>query len=128
MSATNRLHACFRKSEVPDLTFLNQILDRPSNIFDSHVRVNPMLIEEIDVVGLQSLERGFGHLLDVLGPAIRAPLLSVRTKFETEFGSYHHLTAKGSERFANKFFVRKWAVGFGAIEECDTAFDGSSNQ
>src|SRR2546426_8253591 len=52
--------------------------------------------------------------------------LSVRIKFETEFGCDHHLTAKGSERCAKKFFVRKWAVGFGAIEECDTAFDGSS--
>src|SRR5260370_40224350 len=128
VGATDRLHSCFRKPEMLYLPFLNQILDRPSNIFDSHVRVNPMLIEEIDVVGLQSLERRFGDLLDVLGPAIHAELLAVGTKFETEFGGYHNLTAKGSERFAHKFFVCERAVHFSSVEERYAAFYGRSNQ
>jgi len=58
----------------PDLTFLNQVLHRPGNVFDRHVRVNPMLIEEIDVIGLQSFERGFSYLLNMLRTAIRAAL------------------------------------------------------
>src|SRR5207249_1250446 len=43
---------------------------RSRHIFDWHVRVNPVLIEQIDDVGLEALERGFGDLLDVLWPTI----------------------------------------------------------
>ena len=75
-----------------------------------------MLIEEIDLVGLQSLERGFGDFFDVPRPTVHTCLLSVGTDFETEFGGYYHLTAKGSERFAHEFFVCKWAVHFGSVE------------
>src|SRR6266404_1703308 len=126
--APDRLHTRFRKSEVPDLTFLNQIFHCSCHVFDRHVRINAMLIEEIDVVGVQSLERGFGHLLDVLGPTIHAHLLSLGTKFEAEFGCDHYLTAKGSERFAYKFFVCEWAVHFGSVEERYAAFYGRPNQ
>ena len=75
VSATDRLHSCFRKPEVLDLTFLNQILYRCRHLFDWHVRINAMLIEEIDGIGVDSLERGFGDLLDVLWPAIGPALL-----------------------------------------------------
>src|SRR5437016_3045265 len=75
VSATDRLHSCFRKPEVLDLTFLNQILYRCRHLFDWHLRINAMLIEEIDGIGVESLERGFGDLLDVLWPAIGPALL-----------------------------------------------------
>src|SRR5712692_9009500 len=83
--AADRLHSCFRKPEVLDLTFLNQIPHRSRHVFDWHVRINAMLIEQIDGIGLESLERRFGDLLHVLRPAIRADLLPFGTKFETEF-------------------------------------------
>src|SRR6266545_682639 len=46
--ATNRLHSCFRKTEVLHLSFSNQFLYRSRHIFDWKVRVNTMLIEQID--------------------------------------------------------------------------------
>src|SRR5207249_5017647 len=124
--ATDRLHSRFRKSEVPDLTFLNQIFHGSRHVFDRHGGINSMLIEQIDVIGLESFERGFGDLLDVLWPAI-GPALLVTLELEPELGRDHHLITHGCERFANKFFVRKWAVGFGGIEECDTTCYGRSN-
>jgi len=126
--ATDRLHPCFRKSEVPDLAFLNQILNRSRHVFDWHLRINAMLIEEIDVVGLQSLERRFGNLLDVLRPAIGADLLPVGIKFETELGGHHYLIANGSQRFAHQLFVCERTVHFSSVEERYAAFYGRSNQ
>ncbi len=41
-----------------------------------------------------------------------AHLLSVGTKFEPEFGGYHHLSTKGSKRFAHEFFVGERAIRF----------------
>ena len=75
VGATDRLHSCFRKAEVLHLTFLNQVLHRSRHVFDRHVRVDAVLIEQIDDIDLESLERGLGDLLDVLRPTIQAHLL-----------------------------------------------------
>src|SRR6476659_5807117 len=114
--ATNRLRSGFRKSVMPDLTFLNQILQRSGHIFDRHVRVHAMLIEEIDAVGLQSPERRFGYLLHVLWPAVDTNLLSLETDGEAELGSNHNLVADRCEGFPDKFFVGKRAVHFSSVK------------
>src|SRR2546421_398576 len=36
--ATDGLHSCFGKAEVPDLTLLNQLFYRSGHVFDQHVR------------------------------------------------------------------------------------------
>jgi hypothetical protein len=45
VSATNRLCSCFRKAEVLNLPFLNQVLHRARHVFDRHVRVDPTPLE-----------------------------------------------------------------------------------
>jgi hypothetical protein len=60
--AADRLHARFGKAEVLDLAFLNQILHRARHVFDRHVRVNPMLIEQVDDIHLEPLERALDGL------------------------------------------------------------------
>src|SRR5262245_53881397 len=46
--ATNRPRSCFRKAEVFHLTFLNQFLHSSRHVFNRHVRVNTVLIKQID--------------------------------------------------------------------------------
>src|SRR5262249_45394473 len=124
--ATNRLRSCFRKAEVFHLTLLNQVLHRSRNVFDWHVWINTVLIEQINDLDLESLERGLGDLLDVLRPTIQPhpTRLSVGLKFEPELGGDNHLLAEGREGFAHEFFVCERAVNFSGIEERDAAFDG----
>ena len=74
--ATDGLHARFRKSEVLHLALLNQVLHRSRHVFDRHVRIDAVLIEQIDDIGLEALERGFGDLLDVLRPAVQSGLFA----------------------------------------------------
>ena len=74
-----------------------------------------MLIEQIDVVGLKSLERRFGDFLDVRRPAIRAAL-PVTLELKPELGRDHHLIAHGCERLAQEFFVRERSIAFSGIE------------
>src|SRR6266478_4468964 len=130
MRATNRLHACFRQAEVLHPTLLNQLLHRSGNIFDGHVRVDAVLVVQIDDVRLEPLERAFGRFLDVLWLAIQSsPLASVlRIRRPTELRCKHHLIAQWSKSFAHELFVREWTVDFGSIEERDAAFDCRSNQ
>ena len=57
-----------------DLALLNQIFYRTGNVFDRHLQIDPMLIEQIDGLDLEPLERGLGDLPDVLRAASRPAL------------------------------------------------------
>ena len=132
-TAWARRIVCTPASERPKcltLPCLNQLLHRSRHVFDRHVRVNPVLIEQIDGFHLEPLERALGDLLDVLRPAVEAqPSVPVWANvLESELGGDHHLLAEGSERFAHQFFVGERAVDFRRIEEGDAAFDGCANQ
>ena len=118
--------SCFRKAEVLHLACLNKVLDRSCHIFDGHLRVNPVLVKQIDGVHPQPLERGLGDALDLLWPAVQAhrrarPLFTIM--FEPKLGGNHHLPAKRLQRFAHQFLVGKRPVHFGRVEECDPALN-----
>ncbi|MNY25573.1 hypothetical protein D3C86_1593660 [compost metagenome] len=53
MCTANGLHTGFRKAEVLDLAFANQISHYTGDVFNRYVRVNPMLVKQIDEIGLQ---------------------------------------------------------------------------
>ena len=110
--ATDRLHARFGTAEVLDLALKNQVLHRSRYVFDWYVRVNLMLIEQVDDINFEPLERALDSLLNVLWPAVqtrRTPHpagIEIRTEVEPEFGGDHHLLAEGSEGFAHEFLVQ----------------------
>ncbi len=70
MGAADRLHSRFRKTEVLHLALLDQVLHGSRHVFDRDARIHAVLVEQIDDVGLEALERGLGDFLDVLGPAV----------------------------------------------------------
>jgi hypothetical protein len=104
----------------------DQVPHRSRDLLDGHVRVDTVLVEEVDDVGLQALERGLGDLLDVLGAAVQTLLGAVR--IEAELGGDHHLIANRSEGFAHQLLVGKRAVDFRGVEEGDTTLHGGSDQ
>ena len=128
--ATDRLHTCFGEAEVFDLACLDQIFHRSGDVFDGHVGVDAMLIEQVDDIDLEPFERAFDGLLDVIGPAVQAwrafhPAgIGIRAEIEAEFGGDHDLLAEGREGFADQLFVSERAVDFGGIEEGNASFDG----
>ena len=50
----------------------DQVLHRAGDVLDRHFGIDAVLVEQIDGVDLEPLERGVGDLLDVLGPAVQA--------------------------------------------------------
>src|SRR5256885_9853814 len=111
MGAADRLHSCFRKAEVLHLALLNQVLHRSSGVFDRNIRIHAMLVEQINDIGPQSLERGLGDFPDVLWPAVEPRLFTgAWIKFEPEFGGDHYLLTERRQRFTHEFFVREGAV------------------
>ena len=57
MSFADSFRTCFGHSEVLDLAFRDQFLHRSGHIFDRHVGIDTVLIEEVDQapVGVQVL-------------------------------------------------------------------------
>jgi hypothetical protein len=122
----DRLHSWFRKAEVLDLACLNQVLHSPRHVLDGHVRVDPVLIVQIDGLDPESLERALDGLLDMIRPAVqnRHTLRGIYPGIEPELGGNHHLPPEGCEGFAHEFLVGERAVNFGRIKEGDAAVHG----
>ena len=89
-----------------------------------------MLIEEIDVIGPQTLQASVGHRFDVLGPAIRPATARARLKIdvEAELCGNRHLVADRLERLAHQLFICKRPIGFSRIEMGDAKVVCGSNQ
>ena len=49
------LRAGFRQPEVLDLAFRDKVLHRAGDVLDRHVRVDAVLVEEVDPVGPEAL-------------------------------------------------------------------------
>src|SRR3569832_987943 len=64
MGAANRLRAGFGKAEMLDLTLLIELFDRSRDLFDRHVRIDAMLVKQVDAVSLEPLERLLGDFPD----------------------------------------------------------------
>src|SRR5208337_4507024 len=126
VSTANRLYACFGQTEVFDLTFLDELFDRASDIFNRHIRIDPVLIEQIDHSGLQPFERRVGNSPDALWPAVEA-LMRVSV-FEAELGCDHYLFPEWRKGLANEFLVRERTVALSGIKKCDAAFECRSDQ
>ena len=102
-------------------------LHRSRDVLDWHIRVNTVLIEQVDRFDPEALERGLGDLLDVRGPTIQAALFAT-LELEPELGCNHHLTTHRGQRFADELFVGERAIRFGRVEERHASFDREPNQ
>ena len=72
MSAADRFSVCFGESKVPDLAFLDQIPHCSGNLFDWHIGIDPVLIEQVNGVNPQAPERCFGKPPDLLRSTIES--------------------------------------------------------
>ena len=122
----DRLRPGLRQSEVLDLACLDQVLDRAGDVLDRHLRIDAMLVEQIDRSVLSRLSEASATALmcsgRLLSPA--AALAGRQIDVEAELGRDHHLVTDGRERLADQFLVGERAIDLGGIEEGDAALDG----
>jgi len=124
--ATDDLHAGLGQAEVLDLSLADELLDGAGHILDGHLRIHTMLIQKVDAVGPQALQRRVDHAADVLGAAVQ-PLPGV-TVVKSELRCDHDLIAHRRERFADHAFVDVWTIGLGTVEKGHAAVKGCTDQ
>ena len=76
VGAPEGLRARLRQAEMPDLAVGDQLLYCPGDVLDGHVRVDAVLVKQVDPIGLQALERSVDYLPDVLGAAVESVALA----------------------------------------------------
>jgi hypothetical protein len=115
MGASDRLGACLAQAKMPDLAFFDQALHGSCDILDRHLRIDTMLIEQIDTVNAQATQRVLGDLANVGGPAVE----TVRSRFEVvaEFGGDYDIVPQELQRLADQFLIGEGAIDFGGVEE-----------
>jgi hypothetical protein len=72
MRAANALSPSFRQPEMLYLAMTDQVLNRASDIFDRDVGIDAVLVEEIDCIDAQSLQRRIRVLTNAFGPAVES--------------------------------------------------------
>src|SRR5579862_7870994 len=119
--APYRLNRRFRHAEVLDLACGDQLFDRSRHLLDRHLRINPVLVKEVDVIDAQTLQASVSHRFYMLWPAIGAACALARLKIdvEAELRGNHYLIADGMKCLADQLLVRKGPIGFGGIEMGD---------
>ena len=125
MRAADRSRRRLGQTEVLDLALLDQTPDGARDVFDRHVRIHAVLIEEIDRIDTEPFQRALRDLLDVLRSAVHGIQFAFvgRVEREPELRGDHHLVAQRSERLAHELFVHERTVGFRGVEERDAELD-----
>ena len=113
--------------EPAHLAGLDQVADGAGHVLDRHGGVDPMLVEEIDDINAQALQRGVGDGLDVLGPAVD-PETGGAVELEAELGGDPHLVADRRQAAADQLLVDIGSVDLGGVEECHAPVDGVAQQ
>src|SRR5271156_1584018 len=70
MGATDRLRSGLRETEVPDLALRDEVANCACNVLHRHVRIDPVLIVEVDAFDPQTAQRAFRGPADLLGPTV----------------------------------------------------------
>ena len=104
----------------------HQLLDGAGDVFDRDLRVDAMLIEEIDAVGAKTLEHALDRELDVVRAAVEAaaPRARLRIDVPAELGGDDHLVPEWRDAFAQDPLDLMWAVSLGGVEERDATVEG----
>ena len=111
-----------------DLPLRDQLLHRAGNFLDRYIGIDAVLVEQVDLLDAEPLERSLGNRADMLGPAVQARLLHAARDVEAELGGDHHPVTHRAQRFADQAFIGEGAIDFGSVEERDAAIDGGAQQ
>src|SRR6185312_13734221 len=129
MGTAQRLDARLGHAEMLDLAFGDQVADGAGDIFDRHVGIDAMLVEQIDDLNTQSLQRSLGGLADGAWMAAQASVRLGRwIDCKAKLGRNSDLAAHVAQSLADKLLVDKGTIDFGGIEEGDAQIDCRSDQ
>ena len=130
MGATDRLRRGLAQAEVLHLAFGDERADRFGDVLDRHFRIDAVLVEDVDVVGVQVPQAVLGDLTDVLRATVVAAVWGRSAHVESELGADHDLVAERLDGLADQLLAGAGphAVELGGIEERHARLVGAADR
>ena len=128
VGAPDRVSGCLAQPDVADLALRDQLGHRADGLLDRHVRIDAMLVVEVDVVRAESAERPLDRAAHVVGGAV----LRSHSRHVTGDGVVHPpvelrrdhvLVAAPRDGPPDQQLVRQWPVQLRRIDEVDAELE-----
>ena len=120
--------SCTYGAPVERLARIDQVVHRPDGLLNRRVAIGSMAVQQVDVVELQTLERGFRALNQVLaGQAAVVDRVVAEGAAPVDLGRDDQVVALPAEFFdgvAHHDLGLAACVGLGAVEEVDARVVG----
>ena len=126
VGAADRGGARLGQPEVPHLARGDQLADGPGDVLDGHVRVDAVLVEEVDHVGAAAAAATRRRRGGSARGGCRVPLHRAVHDVPAELRRDHHLVAHGCQGLADELLVDVGAVHLGGVEERDAEVHGAA--
>ncbi len=99
--AANRSGASLRQTNVSDLALGDQLGQGACGVLDRGLRIDPMLVVQVDVVGAEPLQRALDRGANVRRAAVEHPGTSIEVRDDAEFRRQHYFVAAARDRSAD---------------------------
>jgi hypothetical protein len=126
--STDGVDPGLRHPEVVHLSGSNELLDSPGDLFDGHVGVDAVLVEQVDGVGAQTAQRAVDRRPDTVRSAGDAGLVTVLVEGEAELGGDDDVAADRLQRLADQLLVVEGAIHLSGVEEGDATVHGRAQE
>src|SRR5688572_22367741 len=127
MRAADGVGAGLAQAEVAHLALLDEARHGADRLLDRRLRIDAVLVVDVDVIDAEPLETRLARDRDVVGPAVDEAALAVWSAHVAELRGDQHLVAPAAEGLAEKFLVLAEAIGIGGVEQRDAKFDRPMN-
>src|SRR3984893_9825813 len=114
-----------RQSEKADLPALDEPRHAAHGVLDGHLRIDPVLVVEVDHVHAQALEARVAGFRDIGGPAVDEVALAVRAPHLAELGGHEHPVALAFDGAPEQLLVLAPAVHVRGVEMVDPEVEGA---
>jgi hypothetical protein len=110
---------------VQDLSLGHQLGQGAHGVLDGSVRVDPVLVVEVDAVSTQPLQGALDRRPDVRRAAVEHSGATAGVRDEAELRGEHNIVATPLEGAADEFLVRVGAIYLGGVDVGDAQLECS---
>ncbi len=127
MSAADIGDASLRQAEIKNLALAHEVADRSCDLLDRDVRIDPMLVEEVDPVGPEAAQRALDRRADRLrvGCLARRRACFPSSNLKPNLVAIVTRFALALQRAADQRLVSERPIDFGGVEERAAEVDGA---